>query len=67
MTLEEMLQQLQPGQDLEIKFTPHTAKILRAMADRIESGKEAALESKLFMSVDYPGVVQYSFIFKADS
>lgn len=30
MTLEEMLEQLQPGQDLELKFTPHTATILRA-------------------------------------
>jgi hypothetical protein len=50
--------------DFEINFAPHYVKILRSLADKIESGEEIGVEGKILMSSDAPGLITYTVITK---
>jgi hypothetical protein len=62
MDFDDLSRMMRDHDDLEINFAPHYVKILRSLADKIESGEEIGVEGKVLMSRDAPGVITYTVI-----
>ncbi|WP_225181116.1 hypothetical protein [Pectobacterium aroidearum] len=56
---EEQKRGIELADDVKIDFLHHTAKILRTLADKIESGKEDPFVAYLLLSKNRPGVCSY--------
>ena len=62
MDFDELSRMMREHDDVEINFAPHYVKILRSLADKIESGVEIGIEGKILLSSDAPGVITYTVI-----
>lgn len=57
---EEQKKGIAAADDVKVDFIHHTAKILRALADKIDAEKEVPTEASLLMSKDQYGVCRYT-------
>lgn len=64
MDYDDLRKLMESHDDVEINFHPHYVKILRKLADDIESGNETGIEGVVLMSHDTPGIIQYKIVTK---
>ena len=64
MDREEIRKLMASTDETEVNFHPHYIKLLRQLADDIESGKQTGIEGTFLMSHDEPGIVRYSIVTK---
>ncbi|MER3008548.1 hypothetical protein ABTW51_05985 [Serratia nematodiphila] len=64
MDLELMRKMMASTDEMEVGFDGQYVKILRQLADDIESGKQTGVEGNFRMSHDEPSIVRYSIVTK---
>ncbi|MHB9807025.1 hypothetical protein [Pantoea ananatis] len=64
MDMNELRMLMAAHDDTRVHIHPHYVKILRQLADEIESGKQTGIEGSFLMSHHEPGIIKYTITTK---
>ena len=62
--MSDISKKMAESDDLQINFHPHYVKILRELANDIESGKEVGVTGSVNLSRDNPGISVFVIVTK---